>query len=130
IGSTKQNTVVSLTFKDGVPERAEHVLDELIAVYNKATLNDKKRMASATLNFLNERLAAVKEELNDIENKEKNFRSSEGAVELSTQAQQFIKSTSDIDTKTSEVQTQMNILEGVEKQLKNSDNASSITTST
>ena len=46
IGSTKQNTVVTLTFKDGVPERAEDVLNEVIAVYNKATLNDKMRLAS------------------------------------------------------------------------------------
>jgi tyrosine-protein kinase Etk/Wzc len=128
--SSKVNTVVNLNFRDGVPERAEDVLNELIAVYNKATINDKKRLAESTLKFLNDRLLTVKGELSDIENKEKVFRSTEDAVELGTQSQQYITSNRDIYEKLGDAENQLAVLNELEKHLKNSDNNVSITAST
>jgi capsular exopolysaccharide synthesis family protein len=128
--SSKANTVITLNFRDAMPERAEDVLNELIAVYNKASMEDKKRLASSTLNFINERLQAVTNELQQIEEKEKTYKSSKDAVELSSQSQNFLKSSSDIDTKISEADMQLAVLDEVEKHLKSTDNSTSITTST
>jgi hypothetical protein len=75
--SSRVNTVINLNFKDASPERAEDVLNELIAVYNKASIDDKKRLASSTLNFLNERLQSVRDELTDIRTRKKNLQVSE-----------------------------------------------------
>jgi capsular exopolysaccharide synthesis family protein len=128
--SSRVNTVISLNFKDGSPERAEDVLNELIAVYNKASIDDKKRLASSTLNFLNERLQSVKDDLIDIENKEKTYKSQKDAVDISTQGQQYLKSASDIDTKLGETDMQLAVLTEVEKHLSSADDFTSITTST
>ena len=130
ITSSRTSTVVNLGFKDGVPERAEDVLNELIAVYNKASINDKKRLASSTLNFLTGRLQAVKDELSEIENKEKTYKSSKDAVDLSTQGINYLKSVNETDTKLSEADVQLAVLNEVEKYLKNTDNSASMTTST
>jgi len=130
ITSSKVSTVVTLNFKDGVPERAEDVLNELIAVYNKASIDDKKRLASTTLNFINERLKEVTAELQQIEEKEKTFRSSKDAVDLSSQGQNFLRSVSETDSKLGDADMQLAVLAEVEKHLKNADNSTSITTST
>ncbi len=130
ITSSRTSTVVNLDFKDGVPERAEDVLNELIVVYNKASINDKKRLASSTLNFLTDRLQAVKDELSEIENKEKTYKSSRDAVDLSTQGVNYLKSVNETDTKLSEADVQLAVLNEVEKHLKSAENTTSMTTST
>ena len=130
VGSSRTSTVVTLTFKDGVPERAEDILNELIVVYNKASINDKKRLASSTLNFLTGRLQAVKDELSEIENKEKTYKSSKDAVDLSTQGINYLKSVNETDTKLSEADVQLAVLGEVEKHLKSAENTTNMTTST
>jgi capsular exopolysaccharide synthesis family protein len=130
VSSSKVSTVITLNFKDGVPERAEDVLNELIAVYNKASIDDKKRLAASTLNFVNERLQAVAGELQDIEKKAQAYKSSKDAVDLSSQGQNFLKSVSETDTKLNDVDMQLSVLNEVEKHLLSKDNNASISTST
>ena len=130
VGSSRTSTIVTLSLKDGVPERAEDVLDELIAEYNKASINDAKRLASSTLNFLTGRLQAVRDELSEIENKEKTYKSSKDAVDLSTQGVNYLKSVNETDTKLSEADVQLAVLGEVEKHLKSAENSTNMTTST
>jgi capsular exopolysaccharide synthesis family protein len=128
--SSKVSTVINLNFRDAVPERAEDVLNELIAAYNKANIDDKKRLASTALNFVNERLKAVGDELQEIEKKAQTFKSSKGAVDISTQGQIYLKSVSETDNKSAEVDMQLSILNQVEKYVQSKDNGASITPST
>lgn len=131
IVSTKVSTVITLNFKDGVPERAEDVLNELIAVYNKASIDDKKRLAATTLNFVNERLQVVGDELQEIEKKEQSYKSTKDAVDIGAQGQLFLKSVNETDTKLSEADNQLAVLSEVEKQLQSKNgNTASITAST
>lgn len=128
IGS-KTSTVISLTQKDEVPERSEDILNELFVVYDKATIASKTKLASATVDFIQKRLFAVDTELKEIEERTKSYKSTQGAVDISTQGINYLKNVSETDTKLTEISVQMAVLDQVEKYV-NSENSSPISIST
>lgn len=127
---SKVSTIIGMKYRDEVPERCEDVLNELIVVYNKTTITEKTKVASAAVDFLTTRLANVGLELENIENKQKTYKSSKGAVDIGMQGQQYLKSTSDINTKIGEMSVQLAVLDEVDKYLKTKDGAASISPST
>jgi capsular exopolysaccharide synthesis family protein len=128
--SSKVSTVVTMKINDAVPERGEDVLNELIAVYNKATIDDKNRLASSTFAFVNERLKIVEEEMKEIEQKAQAYKSSRGAVELGTQSQIYLNSMSGVDQRLGEVSMQIAVLDQIQKYVQSKDKTGSIVPST
>ena len=115
---SKLTTVIVLKIKDTDPRRGEAILNELIAVYNKANLAEKNRLASSASDFIRERLAVVEQELADIEKRAQNFKASRGAVDISTQGQLYLKNITENDQKLAEVSNQLSVLNDVEQYVK------------
>lgn len=111
----KLSSVVTLQFVDEVPERAEDILNELISAYNKAGINDKNALADNTMTFVDERLMLVKSEIDSIEKKIQQFRSQEGAINLSEQSSVFLKNVGDNDQKGALIDMQLSVLDQVQK---------------
>src|SRR5207342_650619 len=107
----KLSSVINLTLKDEVPRRAEDILNELITVYDNAALSEKNKLADNTLNFLDERLGIVSHDLDSIEQKLKQYKSSAGAVDLSSQSALFLQNVSANDQKLSDINNQLIILD-------------------
>ena len=128
--ASKLSSVINLTLKDEVPRRAEDILNELITVYDNAALSEKNKLADNTLNFLDERLGIVSHDLDSIEQKLKTYKSSSGAVDLSSQSALFLQNVSANDQKLGEINNQLTILDQVENYVKSKDNASSVVPST
>ena len=111
----KLSSVVTLQFTDEVPERAEDILNELISAYNKAGINDKNALADNTMSFVDERLKLVKSEIDSIEKEIQQFRSQEGAINLSEQSSVFLKNVGDNDQKGALIDMQLSVLDQVQK---------------
>ena len=62
--SDKQASVITLTFNDRVPRRAENVINGIIDAYNIDAIQDKQEISNLTEEFINERLITLGEELN------------------------------------------------------------------
>lgn len=62
--SDKQASVITLTFADRIPRRAEHIINGIIDAYNIDAIKDKQAISNLTEEFINERLATLSEELN------------------------------------------------------------------
>ncbi|MBL7738951.1 MAG: polysaccharide biosynthesis tyrosine autokinase [Chitinophagaceae bacterium] len=129
IGS-RTSTVIALSQRDEVPARAEEVLNELIVAYNKATINDKTRMALNTLNFVDKRLAVVEKELQEIEQRAQTYKSSREAVDIGKQGEMYLKNVGDIDQKMGEVNIQLSVLDEVEKSILSKDTHTPISPTT
>ena len=67
-------SILTLSLKDSSPQRAEDVVNTLIAVYNEAALKDKNQVAVNTANFINERLVIIGQELGDVETDLETFK--------------------------------------------------------
>ncbi len=72
-----QPTLLDVYFRDEVPERGLEVLHEVIEAYNRITLNDKSRNRKNTLNFIDERIALLAKELNQVERELERYKSKE-----------------------------------------------------
>ena len=120
--ATKLSSIIEMSYRDEVPQRAEDILNQLIASYEQSILNEKDALARNTLSFVEDRLSLVSHDLDSIEKKIQQYKSGTGAVELSTQGQLFLQNVSANDQKLSDVNMQLSVLNQVEKFVNSKDN--------
>jgi tyrosine-protein kinase Etk/Wzc len=128
--SSKLSSVIELTYRDEVPQRAENILNRLMTAYDQASINEKDKLASNTLAFVTDRLNMVAHDLDSIEKKIQKYKSGEGAVDVSTQGTLYLQNVSANDQKLSEVNMQLSILNQVQKFVTDNDNSGAIVPST
>jgi capsular exopolysaccharide synthesis family protein len=128
--STKLTSILTLKIRDTDPRQGEDILNELIAVYNKASLDEKNKLAVTTSSFVGERLKEVEQDLLEIEKKAQGYKSSRGAVDIGTQGQLFLKSVNETDQKLADVDLQLSALNNVEKYVKDKESKGGIVPST
>ncbi len=126
----RESTVVSLAIKDIVPERAEDVLDELMLAYDRSNMDEKNKLANNTIAFVEERLANVQRELNEINEKKQAYKTNRGAVNIGSQGELYLKSVGQIDDKVADVNNQLTVLSQVEKYVRSKDQSSGIVPTT
>ena len=113
--TNKLSSVVTLTFGDEVPRRAEDILNELITVYDHASIDDKNQLAINTLTFVENRLLHVRKELDSAENKLQRYKTRNGGADLSQQGTAFLQNVSTNDQKASDISMQLAVLDEVDK---------------
>ena len=74
--SGKNTTVIELTYKDVVVQRADDVLWMIINVYNENWIKDKNIISTSANEFINERLSIIEQELGSVDKAIVSFRSS------------------------------------------------------
>jgi len=114
LSSSKESTVIDLSIDDEIPQRGEDILNELLVVYNRAAIMDKNVLAANTLNFVEERLKFVVNELDSVEGKLQNFKVSNKITDISAQGQIFLQTVAANDQKISDVNMQLAVLDQVE----------------
>ncbi len=124
--TTKLTSILNLRIRNADPRMGEDILDELIKVYNRASLDEKNKLANTTSSFVGDRLKEVKEELNSIEVQAQAYKASQGAVDLSTQGKLILQSSTETGQKLEEVDLQLSALNEVEKYVKNKESQGGI----
>jgi tyrosine-protein kinase Etk/Wzc len=128
--SGKQSAIIELNFKDIVPERAVNILNEVIDVYVKGSIDDKNSSARTALSFVNERLAVVERELDSIERKIQSYKSGSNAVDISSQGQMALSKITENDQNLAGVNNQLAMLNDVERYVINKESAGGLVPST
>lgn len=108
-------SVVSLQYKDEVPKRGVDILNELLKTYNTASINDKNELAQNTLSFLEDRLHYIVKELDSVETKLQDFKSSKRITDISEQGKLFLANVGVNDQKAGELGMQLAVMDEVEK---------------
>ncbi|MGX5818967.1 GumC family protein [Chitinophaga lutea] len=116
---SKMATVINLHYADVAPVRGEQILNELIRVYNRAAIEDKNRVAASTMSFVEERLRVVTRELNQVEKEVEQFKTTAGIVDISEQSKLFLESVQENDSKMSEANMQLSVLDAIERYVSN-----------
>ncbi|TPE42979.1 GumC family protein [Pontibacter mangrovi] len=126
----KLSTVVNFTLYDQIPARGEDILNTLIYTYNSIAINERNKLAANTLEFVEDRIKLVEEELKDLENKVVKYKSSEGVVNLSEQGKLYLESVEGRDLKMSDIDLQLAVLDKVENYVIAKEKARGIVPST
>lgn len=116
--ANKLANVISLEYSDVVPARGEAVLNELMKVYDAAAIDDKNKMSSKTMAFVEERLRIVTGELGQVEAEIEKFKTNEGVVDISEQSKLFLENVKENDGKLSEANMQLSVLQSIEDYVK------------
>jgi tyrosine-protein kinase Etk/Wzc len=119
---SKQGTVLIITLEDAIPERGKDILNRLIFEYNKAAIEDKNKVTSATLTFIEDRLIKLQEELGSVEKNVEQYKSSNQITDISSQSQIFLQSVQGNDAQLGKVNIQLSVIKNIEAYLNSSKN--------
>jgi len=115
ISPNKQSAIIELSYKDPIPQRAVDLLNQLITLYDKVSINEKNTLALNTLAFVNEQLSGMAKDLDSIERKIQRYKSGSGAVDIGAQGASYLKNVGENDQKLGDVNMQLSMLNQVEK---------------
>lgn len=120
--SSKLSSVLELSYIDEVPQKAEDILNTLIAFYNDASIAEKNNLVKNTLESIDSRLSVVANDLDSIEKKMQQYKAANKATDLGTQSNLYLQSVSGSDSKLGEVQVQLSNLDQLEKLVSSKEN--------
>ena len=126
--ASKLASIINLSYRDEIPQRAEDVLNQLIITYDRAAIDEKNSLAKNTLEFVNERLGIVKHDLDSVEKNVQQYKAASGATDISTQGQLYLQSVSSNDQDAGKIKAQLAGIAEVEKSI-TSGNAGGLMTS-
>jgi capsular exopolysaccharide synthesis family protein len=90
----KSATTISLSLKDISPERGEEVLDALVSAYNETILNDKNKVVQNTSAFINERLAVIEQDLNNVDTDIELYKRENRLTDIQSETEKYLKESS------------------------------------
>jgi len=111
--TSKQSAVLDIKIKETVPERGQDILKTLVKVYNEAALEDKNRTTQSTIQFINERLRLITDELTGVEKNVEGFKSSRGLTDISNDANLFLENVKSNDSKLGEINLQISVVKDI-----------------
>ena len=105
----KKATVIALNINVENIEKGKDILNELVKSYNADAIEDKDITTKKTLEFLDERIKLISEELGQVENKKQDFKQKNKLSDIDTEVKLGLETNADARKKQLEVETQMNI---------------------
>lgn len=111
---SQTSSVLKLGILDPVAQKAEDILNEWIACYNRAAVEDKNRLAANTLRFIDERLRYIVQDLDSVELSVQNFKSANKIVDIGAQGSQFLGEVNNNDRQLAELNVRSMVLGQVE----------------
>lgn len=127
--SGKSVTTIDMNLVYPHPEKGEVILQKIMDNYLENNLKEKVRMADSMLVFISNRLEVVAGELNDVEAKLEEYRSSNQITDIGVQSRNLIDDASDYYKMFQEKQTQLSIINQLEGYLSDPGNKTAIPSS-
>ena len=118
--------IIEIAMLDGDPEHARDIINTLLKAYNTAGVTDKNVGGYKTLAFLNERVDSVSRELDNIEIEMQNYKSANRIEDISTAGGDYLTQSESYDKSRSEQEGQIQLLESLETNLRNSKSFSDV----
>lgn len=105
----KDATVIGLGMNYSQIDKAKDLLDHLVLAYNMDAIDDKKFESKKTLEFIEDRVAKVAEELGQVENQKENFKSANQIADIETEAKINLESSAAARAKQIETEAQLEL---------------------
>lgn len=106
---SEKTTIVDLTFKDVCIQRAEDILNTVIAVYNENWIKDKNQIAVSTSMFINDRLGVIEGELGHVDENISTFKSENLLPDVQAASQLYMTERSQAQSQILTLNTQLSM---------------------
>lgn len=99
------------------PEMAADIVNTLMSEYQNATIEEKNKIATRTINFLNERLGIITKELGEVERDLQDYKKRNQVFNLSSQSDLFLSSVTDLDKQLAKTEVDLQLVRYLEDYL-------------
>lgn len=90
VNTDQESTVIDLSLTDVNTERADDVLNTLIAIYNEEWITNRNAVIVSTNKFIGERLEAIEAELGDVENEMTSYKVANHTLDFAAEGGQYM----------------------------------------
>ena len=109
--TSKMTSIAELTLKDQNVRRGLDYLRQLAECYNRQANTDKNEIALKTEEFINTRLEKIDAELGSTEDKLENYKKRNAVTQLNMDASQSLAQSTQYETKLTEVNSQIQLMD-------------------
>lgn len=102
-------TIIDLSFRDVCIQRAEDILNTVIAVYNENWIKDKNQIAVSTSMFINDRLGVIESELGHVDENISTFKSENLLPDVQAASQLYMTERSQAQSQILTLNTQLSM---------------------
>lgn len=115
--SVKDANLLTLTYQDTEPQRADDILNTLIRVYVDETMKDKNKVMQSTAVFIDERLKLINEELGNVESSIEDYRKQNQSANFEIEAKVALENRSRYEQDIISLTGQKDLIELVQQYL-------------
>ena len=120
--TSKQTTIVRLSYNDNHIERGLDFLNTLVALYNADANDDKNEVASRTAEFIDDRIRIINQELGTTESELANYKQKAGLTDLTSDAQLALQGNAEYEQKRADNATQLRLVQFLKEYIDNPAN--------
>ncbi len=120
--NNKESSVLLISMDIDNIEKGEAIVNNIIKQHNKDAIQDKNEVSKNTLNFINERITFITNELSDVDENVSNFKSNNKIFDLTTNASLFFENESENEKLIVENGTQLKMAEYIYEYISNKKN--------
>ena len=117
--SDDKSTVLNLSFNDVCVQRAEDILNTVIAVYNENWIKDKNQIAVSTSAFISERLGVIEQELGNVDENISSYKSEHLLPDVQAAASMYMEQSSATNAQILALNTQLSMARYIRNYLTN-----------
>jgi len=118
----KLATIIVLSMNDDIPQRGKDILNQLIFNYNLLGSEEKATQIKNTLDYLDQKLMSVSQDLTVAEKGIEGYKSSRGLTDMTSDIKTNLDGRQLNDTRMIDVSVQLSVIEGLEKYINTSGN--------
>ncbi|MBU2904307.1 polysaccharide biosynthesis tyrosine autokinase [Arenibacter algicola] len=86
LSDDQMSNILNISLQDPIKEKAVQILNELIKVYNKNAIQDKREIADRTSNFIDDRIAEIYTNLSTVDQSAQDFKTGRGVTDIASEA--------------------------------------------
>ena len=107
--SDDESTVIDLSIDDVSPQRAEDLLNTVIAIYNENWIKDKNQVAVSNSMFIEDRLAVIEQQLGNVDEDISAYKSEHLLPDVQSAATMYMTQSSEADAQLLELNIQLSM---------------------
>lgn len=117
----KKAYTINIQSETDMPRRAIDVITQMIRAFNQNAIEEYSLMSNDIQNYIEERLAIVKLELDSIEREEEKFKNDNRLLGISDEALLYLRQEQAYQQKKAEIETQLSLVDYVENFITSED---------
>lgn len=109
----KDVTVIGLGMDYPQIDKAKDIINNLVYAYNKDAIDDKNYELQKTLDFINNRISKVSEELGEVEDQKEKFKEDNKITDIWTEAKLGLQTSAEARAKQLEIDSQLELTDAL-----------------